>query len=185
MGHYKTCLWYIISSVSLFKTFLSYHVLATMNDLDFRDIQIWFKELFTLLNFLFIYFFFLKKKVKITRKKSKNIKKLNLGILIKTWKVSDRRRGGGKCLSACLSISDETCYNCCCSHNSTAHCCNNTCCSCCLFCLMHLWRATNFKLEDEQSFLNNLKSFKIIHNSGKYRVLITKKSHFQKQLTTS
>ena len=137
------------------------------------------------MNFLFIYFFFLKKKVKITRKKSKNIKKLNLGILIKTWKVSDRRRGGGKCLSACLSISDETCYNCCCSHNSTAHCCNNTCCSCCLFCLMHLWRATNFKLEDEQSFLNNLKSFKIIHNSGKYRVLITKKSHFQKQLTTS
>ena len=47
---------------------------------------------------------------------------------------------------------------------------------------MNIWWAKIFKLDDEQSFLNNLKSYKIIHNSGKYRVLNNKESHIQKNL---
>ena len=84
-------------------------------------------------------------KKKIFKKKKKIWKpffwKCHLGILIKKCKVSDRRRGGGKCLSGCLSVYDEYCNNCYCNHNDSAHC-NNSCCSDGLFCLKHLQRAT-------------------------------------------
>ena len=94
------------------------------------------------------------------------------------WKVSARRRGGGKCLSVCLSSADEYC----CSYNRYRKP-QNECCrriegreTSCHFCIYHLWRATDIlKLDDEQSFLNKLKSFKIIHNSGK--IWSFKKNH--------